>query len=350
MTGRIDHPSHPVLRPRRIGVCGGGSIDLNTARFCERFGWALAGEEGIVIATGGSKHYIGRPAEPATEWSVVKGALARLHQDGGSADRRIETLLPQEGSGDTERFRVGRTLDLQNRSWQARRFTLVHSTDVLVAVQGGSGTQLQIDLALALERRCLPLPFTGGVARKRWDEHRSLICQQFGLEDASAAALESVDLAAADEDQLDEIAQGIVRLLVSSLKRKCFVMMPFARDFDELYAQVIEPAILSEGFEPVRADRINLVGNALTVLKDAIEACDCALAVITGNNPNVMYELGFAHAQGKPVILLTQSEPEGAALDLPFDLKNEYVLQYRRDYQDLRPTVETVLRELSLSR
>ncbi len=350
MTGRTDHPSHPVLRPRRVGVCGGGSIDAATARFCERFGWTLAGEDGIVIATGGSQHYIGRPSEPATEWSVVKGALARLQRDGAPAERRIETLLPMEGSGDTVRFRVGRTLDLHNRSWQARRFTLVHSTDVLVAVQGGSGTQLQIDLALALERRCLPLPFTGGVARKRWDENRQVICQQFSLDDAGALALESIDLAGADEARLDEIAQGIVRLLVSSLKRKCFVMMPFSKEFDRLYAEVIEPAIANEGFEPVRTDRINLVGNALTVLKDAIEASDCALAVITRCNPNVMYELGFAHAQGKPVILLTEGEPEAATLDLPFDLKNEYVIQYRRDHQGLRPTIENVLRELSQSR
>jgi predicted Rossmann-fold nucleotide-binding protein len=350
MTGRSDHPSHPVLRPRRVGVCGGGSIDPAAARFCEQFGWALAGEDGIVIATGGSKHYIGRPSEPATEWSVVTGALARLQQDGGSAERRIETLLPQEGSGDTVRFRIGKTVDLRNRSWQARRFTLVHSTDVLVAVQGGSGTQLQIDLALALERRCLPLPFTGGVARKRWDENRPLICQQFGLADEAALALESIDLATADEARLDEIAQGLVRLLVSSLKRKCFVMMPFSKEFDRLYAEVIEPAISNEGFEPVRTDRINLVGNALTVLKDAIGASDCALAVITRCNPNVMYELGLAHAQGKPAILLTEGEPEVSTLDLPFDLKNEYVIQYRSDYEGLRPTIENVLRELSQSR
>jgi len=350
MSGRIDHPSHPVLRPRRVGICGGGSIDAASAHFCERFGWALAGVDGVVIATGGSKHYIGRPSEPATEWSVVKGALARLQRDGGSVERRIETLLPMEGSGDTVRFRVGRTLDLHNRSWQARRFRLVHSTDVLVAVQGGSGTQLQIDLALALERRCLPLPFTGGAARTRWDENRSTICQQFGLDEAAATALEAVDLRTADEDRLDDIAQSTVQLLVSSLKRKCFVMMPFAKDFDELYAVVIEPAISSEGFEAVRTDRINLVGNAVTVLKDAIEASDCALAVITGHNPNVMYELGFAHAEGKPVILLTEGDPELSGLDLPFDLKNEYVIQYRRDYRGLRPAVEGVLRELRESR
>jgi hypothetical protein len=346
MIGTADHPPHPVLRPRRVGICGGGKIDDDTARFCERLGWTLAGEEGLVIATGGSKHYIGHPADPATEWSVVKGALARLERDGLSPERRIETLIPMEGSGDTVRFRVGRTLDLHNRSWQARRFTLVHSTDLLVAVQGGEGTQLQIDLALALERRCLPLPFTGGVARKRWDENRSAICQLFGLEEAAAEALESIDLSAADDARQEQIAQDVVRLLVSSLKRKCFVMMPFSEDYDALYEQVIEPAITSEGFVPVRTDRINLVGNAVNVLKSAIEASDCALAVITRFNPNVMYELGFAHAQGKPVILLTEGVAGETTLDLPFDLKNEYVIQYRRDFQGLRPVIENVLGEL----
>jgi len=40
------------------------------------------------------------------------------------------------------------------------------------------------------------------------------------------------------------------------------------------------------------------------------------IAELTGKNPNVFYELGLAHAQGKDVILLTQS-----INDVPFDLR-----------------------------
>ncbi len=45
------------------------------------------------------------------------------------------------------------------------------------------------------------------------------------------------------------------------------------------------------------------------------------LAELTGRNPNVFYEIGLAHAIGKPIILLTRNQE-----DVPFDLK---ALRYR---------------------
>jgi len=38
---------------------------------------------------------------------------------------------------------------------------------------------------------------------------------------------------------------------------------------------------------------------------------------MTGRNPNVFYEVGYAHALGKTVILLTRNTD-----DIPFDLKH----------------------------
>jgi hypothetical protein len=40
-------------------------------------------------------------------------------------------------------------------------------------------------------------------------------------------------------------------------------------------------------------------------------------ALMTGRNPNVFYEVGYAHALGKIVLLLTQNGD-----DIPFDLKH----------------------------
>ena len=40
------------------------------------------------------------------------------------------------------------------------------------------------------------------------------------------------------------------------------------------------------------------------------------LGDVTGKNPNVFYELGLAHASGKPVVIVTNSLE-----DVPFDLK-----------------------------
>lgn len=348
MTSGAQSVPHQALRPRRVGVCGGGRIDPWNARFCEALGWELAGEEGLTIASGGSRHYKDHPEEPAAEWSVVKGALARLRADGGVAERRIETFLPRATSGDTERFRVGKVYDLFNRSWQARRFALVNCSDVLVSIQGGGGTKLQIDLALALDRKCLPIPFTGGISRKRWKENREAICTSFGIDGETARRLEAVVLKRGSSDLLSELAALVTRFVVCNLSLKCFIIMPFAGEFESLYEGAIEPGVSGSGFTPVRADHLNLVGNAIAALRNAMVACDCALAVITDYNPNVMYELGFAHSLGKPVLLLHHlGEGEGDLLrDLPFDLRSEFVMGYRNDWVALREEISAVLRQL----
>ena|SRR5215472_7097908 len=46
-----------------------------------------------------------------------------------------------------------------------------------------------------------------------------------------------------------------------------------------------------------------------------IEATDFIIADMSGQNPNVFYEVGYAHAQNKLCILLTRN-----ASDIPFDL------------------------------
>ena len=47
------------------------------------------------------------------------------------------------------------------------------------------------------------------------------------------------------------------------------------------------------------------------------------LADLTNKNPNVLYELGLAHAVGKPVVMVTQSID-----DVPYDLRALRVIEY----------------------
>ena len=124
-------------------------------------------------------------------------------------------------------------------------------------------------------------------------------------------------------------------------------MMPFSSEYLPLYEQSVKLAIVEQGFEAVRTDHLNLVGNVVEVLRGAINSCDCAIAVITGHNPNVMYELGLAHAQGKPVILLAECDLDEAQFkDLPFDLRNEYVIGYKQDWASLREKISVVLKQV----
>ena len=56
-----------------------------------------------------------------------------------------------------------------------------------------------------------------------------------------------------------------------------------------------------------------------------IATCDIGIAVITGYNRNVMYELGRLLGQSKPTILLADAESIG---QIPFDLRGFAIIRY----------------------
>jgi hypothetical protein len=99
--------------------------------------------------------------------------------------------------------------------------------------------------------------------------------------------------------------------------KACFVMMPFGEPFDDYYKEVLSPAIRDAGLEPVRADEISEPGVISEQIWHRIQQATLCIADVSNRNPNVMYELGLAHALKKPVVQLVQR-----AGDLPFDVQN----------------------------
>jgi hypothetical protein len=95
-----------------------------------------------------------------------------------------------------------------------------------------------------------------------------------------------------------------------------FVLMPFASDFDEVWA-AIKDTNARLNLKCIRADTITLPGRITQQIMDAIRAATAIVADITGSNPNVMFELGYADALGKPIVVLNQRIAEA-----PFDLKD----------------------------
>jgi hypothetical protein len=59
-------------------------------------------------------------------------------------------------------------------------------------------------------------------------------------------------------------------------------------------------------------------------IREQIFRADLVIGDVTGNNANVFYELGLAHAGGKPVLFLTQSPPE----QTPVDIRQFEFIQY----------------------
>ena len=104
----------------------------------------------------------------------------------------------------------------------------------------------------------------------------------------------------------------------------CFVMMPFADPLGSYYASVYEPAIKKAGLTAVRADAdIYGTGKIIDQIWSGINSSRVLVAELTNRNPNVLYELGLAHALKKPVVLVSSNED-----DVPFDVKHVRVIYY----------------------
>lgn len=119
---------------------------------------------------------------------------------------------------------------------------------------------------------------------------------------------------------------------------RAFVVMAFESPFDDLYAEVVRPVCDEVGLEPVRADELRYPGVILHDIIAGLIGSTVVIAEITPANPNVFYELGYAHGIGQPTILLARKGTE-----LPFDVSGYRVIFYD-DSIGGKPAVERELR------
>lgn len=111
------------------------------------------------------------------------------------------------------------------------------------------------------------------------------------------------------------------------MKNYCFIAQPFDADmFDDRYTDIIEPVVHSCGLECYRSDRDTSVDNLVNSMEERIAKACIVIAEITLDNPNVWYELGYASALGKPIIMVCSDE---RTPPFPFDIQHRNVLTYR---------------------
>lgn len=112
---------------------------------------------------------------------------------------------------------------------------------------------------------------------------------------------------------------------VSALPPSAFVVMQFTPPFDELFEDVIHPVCAEMGIEASRSSDIYRPGLIIQDIIQGLAESQVVIAEITPANPNVFYEVGYAHALNKPTILLANREETA---QLPFDLRGFRVVFY----------------------
>jgi hypothetical protein len=113
--------------------------------------------------------------------------------------------------------------------------------------------------------------------------------------------------------------------------RRCFLAMPFAKKFDPIRL-AINDAVSNAGWQIIRADQIARPRRITDAIMQAILSCDLLLADISGDNPNVFYELGYAHACWCDAILLCRRKSG----PIPFDIAQERTVFYSTTKAGLR--------------
>lgn len=117
----------------------------------------------------------------------------------------------------------------------------------------------------------------------------------------------------------------------------CFVIQPFDKEkFDQRYDETFEPAIKAAGLNPYRVDRDPSVKVPITQIEEEIRKSSICFAEITLDNPNVWYELGYAFAMHKDVIMVTEERQK-----FPFDIQHRHIITYKTNNKSDFELLET---------
>ena len=117
---------------------------------------------------------------------------------------------------------------------------------------------------------------------------------------------------------------------------RAFVIMQFTSPYNELYSEVVRPICGELDVNAVRADETYDPGLIIADVTHQIDEAKVVIAEITPANPNVYYELGYAHARGKPTILIADRKMD----KLPFDVSPFRTLFYENSIDGKRRVEE----------
>lgn len=120
---------------------------------------------------------------------------------------------------------------------------------------------------------------------------------------------------------------------------KCFVMMPFDKQFADVYAAIrtVLEAVVDPKITCFRLDDAKVATRISEDLIRELNECTICVADLTGKNVNVMWEVGYAMALCKPLVTISQDT------QLPFDLYDLRTLIY--DRHALHSTLHSQLKE-----
>lgn len=125
--------------------------------------------------------------------------------------------------------------------------------------------------------------------------------------------------------------------------KQVFVLTPFNDNYRDSFIFIRE-VCLKLNLKCIRGDEDYIPNEIFPSIIKQILKSRLVIANITGRNPNVMYELGVAHALGKTTIIIAQD-----FTDIPFDLNNKRIILYKTEL-DLQRKLEQSITDMLINR
>jgi HSP90 family molecular chaperone/nucleoside 2-deoxyribosyltransferase len=162
---------------------------------------------------------------------------------------------------------------------------------------------------------------------------------------SSSRTLEEAQTASA---QMEIELNGLKRRMPPlSQHRACFFAYPFEDPFPALRDEIRRILASEYGIKLTATSLEQKGSNVVEDIKRQIAESHFGIADITGNNPNVLWELGVMIGYGKPVIILKdKTDPE----ETPFDVYGNYRLPYQIVIDEFAGDIEYSLLKKGLKR
>jgi hypothetical protein len=122
--------------------------------------------------------------------------------------------------------------------------------------------------------------------------------------------------------------EDMLQKFLASQKR-AFIILPFQRDFDNVWFGAIKPACVECHYAPLRVDEVNLSSLITEDIERYSGMAGVVVVDLTGNNPNVMFELGWSLAKNKKPIVICQGEQSSK---VAFDVRGIRHISYENSW------------------
>jgi predicted Rossmann-fold nucleotide-binding protein len=302
----------------------------------------LAENIGLEIARRGHNLLSGGCSGGLTQFCAAGANDWLKSHDPDSQKRRIISIVPQNRFAE---ITCGQMLVCEDLDRDDRRPLMASLMDALITVSGGKGTLAEGMASLKVCTPVVPVWSTGGNSFELYREitsrfaHDDLYTEMMGWDEWQRLG-DPLFLSESKQKALAATVVDIVekmggKKLKAPLRKstlqpegKVFVIMPFRRDLDPVWKAIQRAFDKSlyrvRELECTRGDERH-VGKITESVIRSIREAPFVIADLTGNNPNVLFELGFSLAAGKKALLLNQHPGK-----CPIDLKAYKQIRYER--------------------